>query len=274
METTLGRGNISSETVFQMLRVLSRTDRPIGAADIHRITGEPTSSVHRAIATLEEAQFVARDQGSSRFVPGRMCSHLVRALINRYAVRHVAQPYLMRLVHLADGPVTINARLGWYSIRLASLDGRAEYHEARRVGEARLLHLDAAPLAILSFLPDGERGAYLRFALARTGQSGATLALDALIAQVRHGDHVRRPDPARSDRLWIGYPLRNTQGKVVASVAVSMPAPASAKGPEAELQREIAATVAALQRDMDSDPAQSAAPFETLDPDTILIDTD
>ena len=269
-----GVGNISSEAVFETLRVLCRIDRPVGVADLHRITGEPTSSVHRAIATLEEAGYAGRYQGASRFAPGRMCHHLVRALINRYALRKTARPYLMRIVDLADGPATLNARLGWYSIRLSSLDGRAEYQEGRRLGETRLLHLDAAPLTILSHLRERERDAYARFAAARLGVTPGALAIPALVREARSGPYVRRPDPSRPGYAWIGFPLGDPNGRIVAAIAASIRDPGDGDAGAAALAREIAATVSLLQQELGADKAKSAAPFESVDPDAIILGED
>jgi DNA-binding IclR family transcriptional regulator len=269
MDETRG-GNISSEAAFKMLRVLAGAEQPLGVADLHRLTGEPTSSVHRAIATLEETGYAARYQGSARFMPGRMCNHLVRALVARYAIRRTAQPYLARLVDLAAGTGTVNVRLGWYSLRVLALDGRLEYVENRRIGQPRYLHEDLAPLTMLCFMRERDRQRYVAFLARQTGRRAESFGVPALARAALRDGYALRRDQAREDRAWLGFPLMGADGQPASAISLSTPT-ASDGSVDPELLAEIRSTVEALQRDIAANPARCDAPFATLDPDTIRL---
>jgi DNA-binding IclR family transcriptional regulator len=269
---SLARGNISSEAVFETLRQLSRADRPLGLADLHDLTGEPSSSVHRAIATLEETGFAARYQGRAQFVPGRMCSHLVRAVVARWAVTRVARPYVVRLVELTGGAGTLNARLGWYAVRLLSLDGRIEYAEARRVGEVRFLHQDLAPLTILGALRPGDLARYTAFVERRLGARPQNPTVAQRLKQAGRDGYFQQAHPGHPGRAWIGMPIRNpATGHVMAAVAVSAALAANGE-PEPALLREYAACIAQLHAELAERAEACVSPYATIDPDSILFD--
>lgn len=270
MEEVRG-GNISSEAAFKMLHVLAGADAPLGVADLHRLTGEPTSSVHRAIATLEETGYAARYQGAPRFMPGRMCNHLVRALVARYAIRRTAQPYLVRLVDLSGGSGTVNVRLGWYSLRVLSLDGLLEYVENRQIGQPRYLHEDLSPLTMLCFMRERDRKRYIEFVARQTGRSAASFGIPALVRAAMRDGYAMRADQARQDRAWIGFPLMNSEGQPASSIALSAPIDPATGAIEDNLLREIRSTVSALQQEIAADSAKAAAPFTALDPDTVML---
>lgn len=259
------QGNISSETIFEALEVISRADRPMGVVDFHREMSEPTSSIHRAIATLEETDMVARHGGGSKFVPGPMCHHLVRALAARFPLRAFARPRLARLAAATSGMVTLNVRLGWYGVRLLAIEGASEYSDTRRIGEVRLLHEPVAPLTIMAFAECGVPEAYRRFVAAR--HVDQTAGADWALLSRRAAEGCRRafleaPDDTAPDRRWFGLPLRDTEGRVVAAVAASI----VAGGQEA-----VVTAVAALQRDLDAASGVAAGPFSHVPADAIVL---
>jgi DNA-binding IclR family transcriptional regulator len=265
------RGNISSEAVFETLRQLSRTDRPLGLADLHNLTGEPSSSVHRAIATLEETGFAARYKGRAQFVPGPMCSHLVRAVVKRWGVTRVARPYVVRLMELTGGAGTLNARLGWYAVRLLSLDGRIEYAEARRVGEVRFLHHDLAPLTILGALRPGELARYTAFVGRVAGGDAEKPAIGRGLREAARDGHFQLPDPGHPGRAWIGKPVRNpATGHVMAALSVSARVDSDGQ-PDPTLLREYEACMAQLHAELADRPEACVAPYASIDPDAIVF---
>lgn len=258
--------NTSSETVFDALTILSRTDRPLGVADFHRLLDEPTSSIHRALMTLEETGYGARYQGNAKYVPGPMCHNLVRALVNRYPIRGHARPFMRRIMDVVDGATTLHVRLGWYALRVGSIESRGDFQEGRRVGEARPLHEPVAPLTILSFLDDSEIERYRAWSITRAGTPFPPLPE---IAETRARGWLVGEDPDRPGQTWVNLPLRHAGGATVAAIGVSLPARLIAEnGPE---WREVLATVASLQRGLAEDPAAAAVPFGHLDPDAIVL---
>ena len=72
--------NSSALHVFEILRLVSRTDTPPGVADISRRLNLPTSTVHRALATLEQSQYLSRLESAPRYKLGPMPQFLTRAV--------------------------------------------------------------------------------------------------------------------------------------------------------------------------------------------------
>jgi len=267
--------NTSSEMAFRVLQLLSRTDRPLGVADLHRITGEPTSSIHRALITLEESGFASRFDQSTKFGPGPVAYHLVRALIGRFPLRQAALPALRAMVESSDGAAAANVRLGWFSLRVGLSEGRQEYYLQRRLGEARLLHTGAAPLAMLATLDDDEIAQFRAFVAREVPQqahAALSPSLERAIGGARKRGFLVRPDPMRRGRSWIAFAIRDLGGKAQAAIACSLREEDMAAGEQTPAAlRKVAGIVERLQAQVDADPSLLASPYADIPPDQIRL---
>jgi DNA-binding IclR family transcriptional regulator len=267
--------NTSSETIFEALGELARTPHPIGISELQRSLGEPISSIHRALATLEEAYYAVRYEGTAKFVPGPMCFHLVRALVNRFQIRKAALPTLRALAAVTEGSATLNVRLGWFSLRVASAEGRIDYYQGRRVGEARLLHEDVAPLSMLSASSDRAVADYRAFIARRMPSrihEALSPSLDRIITDARERGYVVRPDRERPDRSWAGVPLSDGTGAPFAAISVVLPETRTSrrKAPDGAMQ-DVLAVAADLQRQVLEDAALSQVPFSHIPADELIL---
>jgi IclR family acetate operon transcriptional repressor len=265
--------NTSSESIFGALRILAQAREPVGIVDFHQALAEPASSVHRALSTLEQARFAARYAASTKYIPGPMCFHLVRALINRFPLRQAAAPTLRTLVELTESPVTLNVRLGWFSLRVSFADGRMDYFQSRRVGEVRLLHEGIAPVAMLAALGDEQRRAYRSF-VARHYPSRQKEAAQPILAktlsQTAELGYSMGSDLETSESFWVAFALRDATGSPIASIAAVQHAPtAPAKFADALVLRQIDGRIAELQAQLLARPDLTLSPFAHLDPDQI-----
>ena len=246
--------NSSALHVFEVLRLVARTDDPLGVSEISRRLGLPASTVYRALITLEESDYLARYQNMPRYELGQMPQLLNRALVHRFRLHAVSRPHLRGLAERTGETTSLTVRLGWYGLRLAGVYGSHDIYHRERLGQIAPLHREVAGIGILAFLSEADRSAYRDFWIAREVDA----AWDAVETANRDG-FARAATGA-------ALPVRNPAGDVLAALAISassLPAASDALWRDARdaLEAEIAA-----------DPASFDSPFANIPPDQIVID--
>src|SRR5258708_38282765 len=93
--------NSSALHVFEALRLIARTDEPLGVSEISRRLRLPASTVYRAPTTLEETDYLARHRHMPRFELGQIPRLLNRSLVHRFR-GHAASSHLLRALAYAS----------------------------------------------------------------------------------------------------------------------------------------------------------------------------
>lgn len=268
--------NSSSSSVFTLLRHISATQRPLGVAELHRITGEPISSTHRALMTLEEAGLVARFGPTAKFGPGQMAHHMIRALISRFPARRRGLPLLKEIIEATNSAATLHVRLGWFSLRVGWAEGRHEFFQQRRIGETRLLHTGAAPLCMLASFPDEMFRRYVSDIGRRYPEESTALRSKALtdaLAAARDQGYAVGRDPLRDERSWVATPILAADGTAAASISFALrDADLPSGGRKPELFLRVTALIGEFQALVAREPGEIAHPYDHLDPSDINID--
>lgn len=263
--------NTSSAVVFSALRQIATLQKPLGVHELHQLLHEPASSTHRALATLEDAQMAARfDAG--RYGPGAMNHHLVRAMIRQFHIRKNGKKLLQQLAQLTQGAGTLHARLGWYALRIAWVEGQQESYLQLRIGEARPLHLPVSPKAMFSLLRNEEIEAYRAF-MARRGQGIRTEEIDrslgASLQAARRDGYVSGPDPYRAQRLWVAFPISDHRDRPIGSVSITFhESDVNRKSPLFGEARSLVERFQIAEREASKNRVE---PYDHLDPDDILL---
>jgi IclR family acetate operon transcriptional repressor len=246
--------NSSATHVFEVLRLVARTDEPLGVSEISRRLGLPASTVYRALITLEESGYLARYQNMPRYELGQMPQLLNRALVHRFRLHAVSRPHLRLLSERTGETTALTVPLGWYGLRLAGVYGSHDIYHRERLGQVAPLHEEVAGIAILAFLGAEELDAYRAFWDAR----GSGADLDAVEA-------ARRDGVARA-ATGAALPVRNPSGEVLASLAIS----ASSLPAASEMLWRDARD--ALEAEIAADPVSFDSPFANIPADEIVID--
>jgi DNA-binding IclR family transcriptional regulator len=250
--------NSSAAHVFEVLRLVARTDEPLGVSEISRRVGLPASTVYRALITLEESGYLARYQNMPRYELGQMPQLLNRALVHRFRLHAASRPHLRTLAERTGETTSLTVRLGWYGLRLAGVYGSHDIYHRERLGQVAPLHTEVAGMGILAFLSDREKETYRSFAEAR-GIDADWDKVAAAIAAAREAGVARQGTGA-------ALPVRNPAGDVLASLAISVSSPAAASEAQCREVRE------ALEAEIAADPPGFDSPFANIPPDEIVID--
>jgi len=227
--------NSSAVHVFDVLRTVSNDAKPAGVSDISRRLSLTGSSVFRALTTLEATGYVSRYRNLPQFELGTMPYLLNRALLNRFELNAASRPYLGDMAQETGETVSLNARLGWYSVRICGIYGSRDIYHRDRLGELAPLHESLAGLAILAFLPEADHLKMLEF-LDETGVKKPSPAAWAQskdkIAEARKTSILTEELPMSPGFSAVAMPVRDHTGTAIASITINGPVFPSDKIPK------------------------------------------
>lgn len=218
--------NSSAFHIFDILRLVSTADVPLGVTDIGRQLNLPNSTVHRALATLEQSQYIARLESAPRYKLGPMPQFLTRAIFRRFALRKASIPYLKEIAQLTGETTFLSVRIGNYYMRIAVAYGSNDIYSPGRLGEVRLLHDGSAGLGILAFLPERDVRDYRQFVLKHHPAFAPALrrrCSRAQLAQSVAAGFVIEPQRDVADNLIAAKPIHNAGGQAIASILATGP---------------------------------------------------
>lgn len=180
-----GRPPLSAiEKVVAVAESLEKGDR---LSVIARITGLPTSTVHRILQELVAVGWVRESDGDYRF--GARLVSLVDQTGDASQIVRTARPILRALCERTSHTVHLALRQGDEAVYVDKLDGRRIYQMRSRIGLSMSLHSTAIGKALLARLPDSE----VRLIARRTGLPAHTeRTITRIPALLAHLALVRR----------------------------------------------------------------------------------
>lgn len=214
--------NSSSRNIFEVLRFVSEARQPASVTDVARALRLATTTAHRALATLEEGQYVSRYQGAPRFVLGPMVQGLFEAFFARFGLRDLAMPYMRTLALLTGETVSLMVPVGWYSVRIALVRGMKEVIHTGPLGEVRRLSEGLASRAILSTFDEEQVAGILAADPARRSER-ARAEVRAGLASVRTRGYAAAEAGLRSGYGAVAVPLRGNEPAAIGALALEGP---------------------------------------------------
>jgi DNA-binding IclR family transcriptional regulator len=218
--------NSSAVHVFDVLRNVSDGLEPAGVSDISRRLSLTSSSVFRALTTLEGAGYVSRYRNLPQFELGMMPYLLNRALLNQFELNAASRPFLQQLAQETGETVSLNVRLGWYSLRLSGIYGSRDIYHRDRLGELALLHQSLAGRAILAFLPDAtlpELAEFLREELGEVPGFDEWESLKQNIKTAREAALYAQALQMSPGFSAIAMPVRDQAGATIGCITINGP---------------------------------------------------
>jgi IclR family acetate operon transcriptional repressor len=264
--------NTSALHVFDVLRVVCTAASPIGVADIARRLGLPTTTVHRALATLEEARYIRRSQNTAKYEPGLMAQLLTWTLFRRFHLSTASMPFLRRMSAETGETAALTARIGWYGMRIAVAYGGNDIYHRDRPGETALLHQSLSGKGIFAFLSDREIDRYRRFIQLHHHATSTELERSSFrkqIRQAREAGWAGAELELSAGALAVALPVRDETGAVLASLTVN--GPVVTNGAPAKILPNLLAMRDDLEAEIRADPERFRSPYAHFDPDSIVI---
>jgi IclR family transcriptional regulator, acetate operon repressor len=215
--------NSSVVRTLQICAVLA-DEQPTGVRELARATGEPRSTVQRALESLEAAGWATRQSG--RWSLTLLATAIGLKAGSANSLREAARPAMLRLLELSDESVRLWLPDQRRAVLAESYDGRrAVRYVGPPLGESLPLHAGAAGKAILAVLPPTELHAYLAGPLdqltAHTLVDPKRLIKD-LVATRQRGYAVTDGE-AREDVGGVGAAVLDPAGRPVAALSLALP---------------------------------------------------
>ncbi len=218
--------NSSAMHVFDVLRTVSNDAEPAGVSDISRRLSLTASSVFRALTTLESTGYISRYRNLPQFQLGSMPYLLNRALLNRFEINAASRRFLRDLASETGETVSLNVRLGWYSLRIAGVYGNRDIYHRDRLGELNPLHESLPGRAILAFLPKTDLADMAEF-LADSEDAKPSgddwTALKKSLAEAKISGIVTEELHMSPGFSAIAMPVRDDTGSAIASITINGP---------------------------------------------------
>jgi len=250
-----------------VLEVLSRSDEPVGVAQLARLLSVPTSNAHRVLLTLYRADYAARDTTGTKYELGVAAQELVHAFLRRFPIQAPSQPMLRRLAAETGDTVVLTSRVGWYAVRIAGIEGSHEIHHAPRLGQSALLEATPGGLCILAFMDPALLGRYVRWRGDELTSDGIRQLNETLDSARERGYVLQAHRDGRAD---IAMPVRNTNRDVVSAIVIEAVDPEGGARAERHLVSRMRVTVKELE-DLLSQRAELAIdPFAHVEPEDLV----
>lgn len=149
------------ERAMAVLSVIAAEKTPLGVTEIARSLDLPKSAVHRTLGTLVDTGFVEKDDESSRYYLGPRAIDLGMAAIGNPDIRVAVVPVMEQLTAGTQETTTLSVLVGRHRVYVSQIEAPRTVRMTVKVGVRFPLYAGASGKAILSFLPESQREAYL-----------------------------------------------------------------------------------------------------------------
>ena len=259
--------NSSAMHVFDVLRHVSEGGEPAGVSDISRRLSLTGSTVFRALTTLEASGYLSRYRNLPQFELGMMPYLLNRALLNQFELTAASRPFLQKMAQETGETVSLNVRLGWYSLRLSGIYGSRDIYHRDRLGELAFLHKSLAGRAILAFLPEENLLELAKFLKEDDENSDS-----ADLAALEIGMQIARKKGFHTEALQmspgfsaVAIPVRDQSGIAIACITINGPVyPSDSISTQVAIRDELECLIAAS-------PDRFISPFAHIPPNKIRL---
>ncbi len=229
--------------------------------DLSHRSGITKTQALRIASTLEAGGYLHRDPETKRYRLGITVFHLGTAVHNSMDLRHIAHPYLQRLVDAtqetarlivphASGPVCIDVVESQKGIRVFA-----------QLGAKMPWNAGTSPKLILAYLPEEEREHILTHRpfkryTKRTIVDARELRREVL--SIRGQDFYYCDGDLDEDAFGVSAPIFNHAGSIVGTVNVSGPSSRRSKAEVDQFIRLVRAAGAEISRELGHCPAALA----------------
>jgi DNA-binding IclR family transcriptional regulator len=218
-----------SQAVIRALEILRQfsLDRPTWSAkDLIEAAGLSSSTGHRLIKVLVDADFLSRDSSFNLYIAGPAIVDIASSVLNGsndHELLSAALPFMEELHQLSRETVGVYRRAGMTRVALAALESPQPVKLTMNGGRMRPLLKGAPGKVFMAGMTDVELSAVIRFAT----RAGTPLDAERLrdeLARIRELGYATSHEEATPGAASIAAPIVGTDDRVFAVISVSGPA--------------------------------------------------
>jgi len=211
-----------------------------------KLTGQPKTSAHRMLCSLEETGFVRRTADHT-YELGFVFLQFGHAVSERLDIRKISLPVMQRLRQEIGEAVNLIVRDGNEAIYVEKVDTTEPVRVFTAIGRRAPLYGGACPRILLSYMPEIEREMYFKnVKLEQIANNTITdiQQLRKIITEARENGYTISHSELYNYTSAVGAPIFNHSGNVVAGLSIVGP---ENRYGEENLPFYIEKTVAAAQ---------------------------
>ncbi|EWY37466.1 hypothetical protein N825_17805 [Skermanella stibiiresistens SB22] len=159
MEETGGAGVNPVQALsrsLDLLEAIAAAEDGVGSADLARLTGQPATTVHRLLKSLEQRSYVSFDEDCQRWFIGVRAFTVGGAFLRRRNPTLVARPIMRRLMERVGETASLAIEDGGEVVILTQIECREMMRALSRPGTRVPLYCSGVGKALLAALPEGE----------------------------------------------------------------------------------------------------------------------
>ncbi|MGH7803427.1 MAG: IclR family transcriptional regulator [Candidatus Binatia bacterium] len=244
-----------------ILETLSESGEEQTLLDLSERLGLHKSTVHRLLMVLERHRYVEKNPASGRYALGLKLFELGQKAVSRLGLEERAHPHLEKLAHevgetahlcvLDEGEVLYLAKVeATRTVRVPSTVGRRNPAHCTAVGKALLAHCPGEEVERIV----REHG--LRSFTKHTIVTAGELARE--LAAIRERGYAVDDEEIEEGLTCIGAPVRDSSGRVVASISIAGPTFRIPKRKIATLASRVVVAANELSAELGHRPLRSA----------------
>ncbi|MBC8394618.1 MAG: IclR family transcriptional regulator [Deltaproteobacteria bacterium] len=214
------------DKAFKILELFDEKGKDLTVTEIHNLLGFNKASVFRIIKNLEDADYLEKDPDTLRYKLGLRLYSLGLLAEPHSTIRRITRPFLTKLNEQCGETVHLAVLNHGEALYLDKLEGKKTIRVITRIGTKLPAHCSGLGKILLASLSEetlekiiGERG-LRRF----TDNSITHLgALKTELAKIRKQRCAIDNEEIEEGLKCAAAPVRDSEGKVVAAISVSVP---------------------------------------------------
>lgn len=225
MATTEGSRTV--EKTLGLLDYFSIGQSELTLTDIHRLSGQPSSTLFRLLTTLHQCGFLEYDENTRKYSAGIKFIRLGLMATSAMDIHKISTPYMNELKNLTGETVSLFIKRGLYKVCIATLESDYAVRYSARRGEEIPIYVGASGKVLLSRLQDQEIVQIVTDLDFVWNAPNADKSLELVMEKirfVRENGYAMSLGERQEGSAGFGVPLIDFQGNVLASLNVSLPA--------------------------------------------------
>lgn len=198
----------------------------IGVTELSKLIGVNKSSAYRLLKTLEENGYVEQVAEGGKYALGLKLCKFREKVLDRYAIRAIAHPYLEELTRLTNEAAGLSVRKG-DTIYLIDCFSSPQYLGViLQVGDNEEMHSTAHGKTMFAAFPEEEKRRLLKETVREKHTEKTVVDADALMKEAR--TNAERGYAVDDEETTLGMrcvaaPIFDFSGRVAAAIGISGP---------------------------------------------------
>lgn len=219
-----------AKSFYKMARVLdcfTRSRKHLSVSDIMDLTGLPRTTIHRIVASLREIGMIDQDNRRGDYRLGLKMFYYGSAVIANLDLNRHAHPHVLQLHQITGEIVHLHMFDGSQMVCIEREEMGAERNTTLTTIEAAPIHTTSVGKAFLAFQEENliDRIITEEGLEKRTENTLSTVdELKADLARIVARGYARDDEENEIGVRCVGAPIRDSRGRVFASISVSGPA--------------------------------------------------